>query len=357
MLGSWFTAKSRREGDTGDSSNDLLSPPRRPSVSQPDGEDLSRDAPAVLSNPHDTILADLMGRSRDTVSPPNANAGAQQGSPIQHGQQEQGSSGVTSAMTAPVPVPASETLYDPFTGAPLGTIHAPESAAGEDPEATRDQLWSHLSQIRELQSDIAAMHVTMEKIGQPDRKRNRKGKAERIVTAALRLRERESVWDTEGEGDTVPGIDTDKTGKKARDQDFDKLADRFAGRKEAINEIMNKLDQLSQAVTQFHALREPSIDFSSRANTATTDPTPTTSPVAQAPAAAAAPPSGHPDLPDVLFSPMQPPPHSDSHPSDTAPSTQPNTSNQLGILLTQQGEDHPVLLDSPSSMESGLPRT
>ncbi|KZT30900.1 hypothetical protein NEOLEDRAFT_1174260 [Neolentinus lepideus HHB14362 ss-1] len=352
MLGSWFAAKARKEGDTEDSTSVSPSVRRRLSVSHRDGEDTSRVTPAVLSNPHDSILADLTTRGRDPTPSVKSSAGVQQGSPVQHGQQEQDPSSVSPALTVPIPVP--ETIYDPFTGAALGTIHAPESTVLEDPEATRDQLWSHLSQIRELQSDIAAMHVAMEKIGQPDGKRNRKGKAERIATAASRLRERESVWDTEGEGETEPELDTDKEKKKAKDEEFDRLADRFTGRKEAINEIMNKLDKLSQAVTEFHALREPSIDFSaSHTNTATTDPTPTTSPVAHSATGAASPPSVPVDLTEDIFSTSKPPTRSDDCPSNAAPSSHTDMSSQLGIetkpaklplpiLLTQLGDDHPV---------------
>ncbi|EPQ60344.1 hypothetical protein GLOTRDRAFT_124101 [Gloeophyllum trabeum ATCC 11539] len=384
MLGSWFAGRGHRESSAGTDTLDSSALPRRSSVSREAGEGVSqRAAPAALSNPHDAVLAELSGGGQTAISSQKSSVGAQHGS-VPNDQTPSRSP----STAAPTPVP--ETMYDPFTGAPLGTMHSPVNTALEDPEATRDQLWSHLSRIRELQSDIAAMHVTMEKIGQPDNKRHRKGKDERIATAALRLRERESVWDTEGEGETEPELDSDKEKRKAKDEEFDRLADKFMGRKEAIDDIMKKvnkpllqstllltwlrhnvygslqLDELSQAVTTFHSLRTPTIDFTaSGGNASTVQPTPTTSPVAPPDADPSSgydvgPLTSRPSTPSVLSKGTVSASAITSSPrvaaADPAADASPEKPHPP-IFLTQLGSDHPVLIDSPASIEIGLPKT
>lgn len=48
---------------------------------------------------------------------------------------------------------------------------------------------------------------------------------------------------------------------RAREEEFAKLADQFEGKKDSINEIMNKLADLSKALTEFHTLQPSSDQF------------------------------------------------------------------------------------------------
>ncbi|KDQ63201.1 hypothetical protein JAAARDRAFT_370757 [Jaapia argillacea MUCL 33604] len=264
-------------------------------------------------------------------------------------------------------------IYDPFTGAPIGDLRPlPSTSLSDPPESSREDLWSHLASIRLLESQIATMHVQMEGIGLNDPAKaglNKAGKkrvvAERIVSTTMRLKDRESVWDTEGEPDTEGEDEENK--KRDRDEEFEKLADRFTGRKEAIDGIMNKLDELSQALTAFHALEPPTMDLftNSRNNTNQTERTTspsipqlaTTSQSMPVPASTAQP-SLTPPIPSAS-TPVPSNPQLDkadtvslpTQPSDTKPAPM----NIPAPLLTRLGEDRHHLMESPASTNMSLP--
>ncbi|THH09138.1 hypothetical protein EW146_g8782, partial [Bondarzewia mesenterica] len=80
----------------------------------------------------------------------------------------------------------------------------------------------------------------------------------------------------EGEG-VGEGEEAEEGRRKEREGDFEKTEKRFEVRKEEIDGIMVKLDALSQALTTFHALETPTVDYltSSRSNTTSSIPPPT----------------------------------------------------------------------------------
>ncbi|KAL5535685.1 hypothetical protein ACEPAF_3779 [Sanghuangporus sanghuang] len=120
-----------------------------------------------------------------------------------------------------------ENLYDPFDGQSVGVMVPGEFGEEED------DLWTHLAEIRNLQSDVARMHAQMERLGENDRF---------------------YAPEETGEEETVNVGDETKAEKTA---EFTKLSDRFSVRKEAIDAIMQKLQTLSKSINDFHSSRAP----------------------------------------------------------------------------------------------------
>ncbi|KAI0068113.1 hypothetical protein BV25DRAFT_1986942 [Artomyces pyxidatus] len=222
-------------------------PPPSPTREQPK----KRAFTAALNTPHDAVLAELQDHH------PGHDPSARIDPPA-------------SPSSLPPAPPQPETLYDPFTGAQMGQISPlQESARQED-------LWVHLARIRELQAAVAGMHVTMEGIGMGD-----------LAIRGAGVRSRSGVGERlEDEHDRVDE-DDDEEGEEARrvqrDKEFDQSEQRFLGRKEEIDRIMEKLSALSDALATFHALDTPTVDFTaaSRTNTVAS----TAMPVPLAPAA------------------------------------------------------------------------
>lgn len=101
-----------------------------------------------------------------------------------------------------------ENMFDPFDGQSIGLM------VQGDFEEAEDDLWTHLSEIRFLQSDIARMHAQMEKLGEIGRT---------------------------GQAMDDDAINMEDDAKAAKAAEFAKLSDRFNGRKEAIEAIMQKV--------------------------------------------------------------------------------------------------------------------
>lgn len=169
-----------------------MNPSMAASTSRP--ADIRRTVTSLELNTHDLALAELRGRLRglkvsnqntfkksvstsnddhDTTDDPNTNNG--------------------------------ENVYDTFTGAHIGTF---------DQESLQDDMWTHLAKIRQLQSEIATMHLQMEGLGsgaRPD-KVAEDGEAENAEEA-----------------------------KTAKEQAFSQLENRFSGKRDAVNAIMVKV--------------------------------------------------------------------------------------------------------------------
>ncbi|KAF8516570.1 hypothetical protein BU17DRAFT_92685 [Hysterangium stoloniferum] len=140
--------------------------------------------------------------------------------------------------------PFTEKLYDPATGVERAIFDAIAPAA--DLKQLHDEVWTHLTRIRELQSEIARMHTHMEGMG------------DGIGLNHLDV-------DADIDVDSVPTQEEEEAAK--RQKEFEKLPGRFKGRSDNIAAIMMKLDDLSQAVTSFHALQAPPLSFESTTGT------------------------------------------------------------------------------------------
>ncbi|KAI0734629.1 hypothetical protein C8Q72DRAFT_806972 [Fomitopsis betulina] len=276
MLGQWRPIRKP--------SNQLLPHPSQRSPQRIDRADVANSNPpaldrtitaAPLSTPHDVVVSQLLGRRASTsqeslVTPDPARHTLPKisidgtASSLYHSDEtpppSQARSGLRSASASPLSAqPEHVPIYDPFTGALAGVmtppVHDPEGGqamSDTDFDQTRDELWVHLARIRELQSEIAGMHLQMEGVGSSDAR-----SARRAAGATRRATEE---WDDPGEAE--------ERSKAMRDAEFATLAETFRGRRVVIDGIMNKLDDLSQALTTFHALPTPVMEFSnSRSNT------------------------------------------------------------------------------------------
>ena len=217
---------------------------------------------APLSTPHDAVLSQLLGRqgsaSQEDPVVPNTALQAltkisidgtasslyrSDGSPPP----SQAQTGLRSASASPHSA-QNDPIYDPFTGALAGVMMSPvhdhegsQAMSDADFDQTRDELWAHLARIRELQSEIAGMHLKMEGIGSNDARSARR-------TAGATRRPTEE-WDDPGEAE--------EQRKAARDAEFATLAETFRGRRVAIDGIMSKVSAFSGAKdeTQSRPLR------------------------------------------------------------------------------------------------------
>jgi hypothetical protein len=239
----------------------------------------------TISTPHDAILADLHASPvNDRVASPE-------------------STDVNLVITTPTPslhphqpsrLSSPDLLLDPFNGTSLGTLlpHSQDSEIQPDhhsqinlpsPEAGPSQnantaipselVWSHLTNIMDLQSQISKKHLEMESIGQVDAKSKKHvfshkptlsnastagigSGAKRTVPENLsnppvsNTRERtlstastisSSGGDPEGDEANVDVPSEEAEKNKAREEEFASLAQQFEGRKEAINDIMGKV--------------------------------------------------------------------------------------------------------------------
>jgi len=183
---------------------------------------LERGVTTAVSTPHDVVLAELFshrqGPSVDRLDVPEVPSRKNEVETSHRAQS-----------------PGRTPLHDPFAGSLIGlSIQGDGDHAQNDRtefEARKEELWSHVGNIRDIQTQIANMHVAMENIGlghQADQ---------------LSVERVHSTTASEGEKweDAVEGEDEEVKEKDAREQEFTKLANKFQGRKEATENIMTKV--------------------------------------------------------------------------------------------------------------------
>jgi hypothetical protein len=221
-----------------------------------------------VSTPHDAVLAELLSQKPGQgADPPGVVSEAVS-------QKDEAETNHHRAQS-----PGRTPLHDPFAGSLIGLSVQDD---GDDThndranfEARKEDLWSHMANIREIQTQLANMHVAMENIGLGHQ-------ADQFSVERMH-----STVPSEGEKweDAVEGEDDEAKEKDAREQEFTKLANKFHGRKEATENMMTKvldiycdsirvhslsyrqLDELSRVVTAFHALRTPVVNlYGSRSN-------------------------------------------------------------------------------------------
>ncbi|QRW19038.1 hypothetical protein RhiXN_00444 [Rhizoctonia solani] len=215
----------------------------------------------------------------------------------------------------------STLINDPYTGEPKARLVPDHPSALESPfllfegcgtdMATQEKFWSHVARIRELQSEVARMHIAMESIGrqpepQPPTKEKEKEKD--------KDKPRKFRGQTSGRAGTSAGTDQE-AGQSASDTDHAgsgkdtrqgnkattvlatpglDTSEHFAKRKDAIQDIMKKLSELSQQISDFHQLPTPEITFPiSPARQQTLPAAPQTPPK---PSMLTVPPPTHPGL-------------------------------------------------------------
>lgn len=236
MLSSLFSKKPQHE--------DVIQSLGRSEIVKPlidEGIPISRPRSLAtdLHTPHDAALSELYGKTSDS----NRNNEGDMKAPI------------SASLTSPGPAPKinhHEVVRDPFDGSHVGTLVLPDR--NFHPEAHRplsdaassnEEIWSYLSTVLDLQSQIAGLHLEMEGIGTKNDHGKGKGKGNRSPNV-----QRPPVRAASGtaelldlEHDVGVGEDEDEEQKKdrEREEDFARLADQFEGRKEGVNHIMSKV--------------------------------------------------------------------------------------------------------------------
>lgn len=267
-MSSWFGTKAEQG---------IVFPSPRNSLDKPQKR-------VTYSTPHDAILAGLHAYP-DRVASPEPSDLMISPTPSLHPYQ-------------PPRLSSPDFLLDPFDGTSLGTLvpHSQDSEVQPDrhsmpsqinlssPEAGPSQnanaavpsselVWSHLINILDLQSQISKKHLEMENIGSFDMKGKkhvfshkptlsnasmtgigsgikRAAPEDLSIPPGLNTREwglsaASAVSSSRGEleGDeenvNVPSEEAEKN--KAREEEFASLAHQFEGRKQAINDIMDKV--------------------------------------------------------------------------------------------------------------------
>ncbi|KAG1757167.1 hypothetical protein EDB19DRAFT_15625 [Suillus lakei] len=229
---------------------------------------------ARFLTPHDDILAELRGHlpSGGPAEQRSPRPDALLGSSINLGSSTVENS-LSTSESLPGHEPAKEIMYEPSTGQRLYDYVPTPVRSGAD-----DELWSHLSHILELQSEIAKMHVDMENVGlRTARGHNGPAVPERGPKTGTTRRETgkgrrrsETLGEEEDDDESDEATDGEESddndevfGKRKREEEFTRLAERFAERKVSIDSVMNKLDNLSSALKTFHALPTPVLDLAS----------------------------------------------------------------------------------------------
>jgi hypothetical protein len=168
----------------------------------------------------------------------------------------------------------ADVVYEPFTGAPVALLSMPLKkdtivttgassdipARTEDP--TRQKMWDYLAHIRGLQAEIAALHLTMDGAGIGTSPTLTTGGGKRRGSMGhgvgrAEFEHRTSVADPEdmlgGAGgdeglsesrlphEGKPHTEAEKEKEANLDAEFAELSALFAGKREAMNQIMTKV--------------------------------------------------------------------------------------------------------------------
>ena len=194
-------------------------PTQIPSSSRPS---LERGLTTAVATPHDVVLAELFSHrqvpSVDRLDVPEIPSRVNETETSHRAQS-----------------PGRTPLHDPFAGSLIGLSIQGEGDHTQNDrtnfEARKEDLWSHMGNVRDIQTQIANMHVAMENIGLGHQ-------ADQLTVERVH-----STTASEGEKweDAVEGEDDEMKEKDAREQEFTKLANKFHGRKEATENIMTKV--------------------------------------------------------------------------------------------------------------------
>lgn len=187
---------------------------------------LDRGVTTAVSTPHDVVLAELLShRPGPGVDKPGTVPEVPEVASLR---KEVGTSHRSQS-------PSRTPLHDPFAGSLVGLSIQDDGEHAQSGrtnfEARKEDLWSHMANVRDIQTQIANMHVAMENIGlgqQADQL-----SVERVHSAGASEGDK---WE-----DAVEGEDDEVKEKDAREQEFAKLANKFHGRKEATENIMTKV--------------------------------------------------------------------------------------------------------------------
>lgn len=296
MTYSWLGQKSGEESATLDATSIRTSPPpvQRSSLDK----QARRPFPTIYTTPHDAVLSELQqnflkGALNDVPPGPALVKDHKVASPGTEFVVVPGSG----ESTLPAPqqssgrITSSEFLMDPFDGSNLGVLvpqgqgydsqnpsqvnlannpeGGPSLSVNANPAGT-EAVWSQLSRVLDLQSEISKMHLEMETIGLSKAGTSvgagvRKGKRQQWKGHHMTMPEslgaihlgpginwpRQRAMSTvstisssgEQDGDDTSGDVNEEEEEKnrIRGEEFVKMSSQFEGRKDAIRDIMTKV--------------------------------------------------------------------------------------------------------------------
>ena len=190
---------------------------------------IDRAITAAVSTPHDVVLAELQGQRPDINTSAKIDAELPATMPSVGSLERHGASpgpGIRSGTASPNASP--EPIYDPFTGSLAFVFPSSHDRDSSPFEQAKDELWSQLGRIRELQSEIAIMHTQMEGVGVSDTRKPKRGPAR-------------THSDTIGVEEWPELAEVEQEQNKARDAEFASLSQAFEERHSAIGKIMDKV--------------------------------------------------------------------------------------------------------------------
>lgn len=231
MFGTWFKPGDKESEHAARPSVAFELPPSSSQLNSESRPSLDRRVTTGVSTPHDAVLAELLSHRRNVetsakIEDPSAETASTR-------DEEVTSEGHQRARS-----PNREPIHDPFSGSIIGLAIPEDRDDGADFDSTKDELWTHMAHIREVQSQIANMHVLMEGIGLGAQgEQGATGRSVPLVPSS-----EADKWEYDEE-------DEEAEEKKAREQEFSRLAKKFDGRREATDNIMNKV-WLLQSLTR-----------------------------------------------------------------------------------------------------------
>jgi len=299
MSTSWLSTKAAEGSDNqgvSDPTNDLHSLSTDPT--QKSNDKGKRTFTSTYTTPHDEVLAELHGSllnsglndpAKDTqvTSPEVESTGAL---PRNH---------TSSAAQQPsIRFPSSDVLIDPFDGSNLGVLMPHGQVQGSESQnpsqvnlinnlesglgamnanpVGSEAVWSQLSRVLDIQSEISKMHLEMESIGLRAGPGDWKGKRhqwkghskaaaekggrtyldpstppgprQRATSTVSTISSGEPEVDESG----VNFHDEGEEKSRIRGEEFAKLSSQFEGRKEAIHDIMAKVRPLFDIAAFIH---------------------------------------------------------------------------------------------------------
>jgi hypothetical protein len=171
----------------------------------------ARQHTGIFTSPHDVIVEDLVGRLYELKA-------AASGDDESDGVGGRPPSDERTHMNDELP----KNIYDPYDGQSIGLL-----LPRNDARSSETSLWTHLAQVRDLQSEIARMHAQMEGLGDSER----------------------GVGSPEQATGEEP-LNMEEEAKAVQTAEFSKLSERFNERKKAIEAIMLKVRILRTNVSR-----------------------------------------------------------------------------------------------------------
>lgn len=138
-------------------------------------------------------------------------------------------------------------LHNPYDGAVIGTLDIsahPEAHFMSEAQSENEELWTRLTQVLDLQAQIAKLHVNMEGVGNTQAASDYSSPKPniRVPTRNWGSTGRLSEMMVEDEGvDVKAETAAEEMKSRQREEEFARLAQQFEARKAGTDDIMDKV--------------------------------------------------------------------------------------------------------------------